>query len=131
MQYASGQNEDTYAPIDIPPHDVEMTESLATVHYLSSSMSSTVEDPHEHSPSLLPDLPSVITLGSKLVDSSSNCYFITPCDHAHVNVSSHYDDSGSFISPRGISSTSHPIFYSNYEIMEAFTTPEFFYPPLP
>ena len=47
-----------------------------------------------------------------------------------MNLSSHDDESGSFAASGGVSSTSHPMFYYNDDIMEVFTTPNFIYPPL-
>ena len=63
-------------------------------------------------------VPSTITLGSTSVDPSSTCFFVTPCDDAQVNLSSHDDESGSFAASGGLPSTSHPIFYCDEEIME-------------
>ena len=48
----------------------------------------------------------------------------------HVNLSSHDDESGSFAASGGLSSTSHPIFYHDDEIMEKIPTPDFIYSPL-
>ena len=48
----------------------------------------------------------------------STCFSITPCDDADVNLSSHDDESGSFATSGGLSSTSHPIFYYDDDIME-------------
>ena len=89
-----------------------------------------VEAPSEISPSILIDLPSAITLASTSVDPLSACSCVTPCDDAHVKLSSHDDESGSFTAPRGLSSTNHPIFYYDDNNMEAITTRDFIYPPL-
>ena len=107
-----------------------MMESLATVHYMSSSMRSIVEDHRGTSPFVSPNLPSVITLDSISVDPLSSYSSITPCDDVHVNLSTHDDESGSFTMSGGLSSTSNPIFYYDDNIMEVFTTPNFIYSPL-
>ena len=64
------------------------------------------------------------------MDLSSTCSLVTLRDDAHVNLSSHDDDSGSFVASGGLSSTSHPIFYYDDNIMEVVTTSDFIYPPL-
>ena len=89
-----------------------------------------VEVPLETSPDVVLDLPSAITLGSTSVDPLSAYSSVTPCDDAHVTLSSHDDESGSFATLGGLSSTSHPIFYHDDEIMEEITTPDFIYSPL-
>ena len=89
-----------------------------------------MEDPSGTSPYVSPDLPSTITLGSTSVDPSSTCFSVTPCDDAHVNLIFHDDELGSFIASGGFSSTSHPIFYYDGDIMEEITTPDFICPPL-
>ncbi|MGG6498422.1 UNVERIFIED_CONTAM: hypothetical protein NY603_36400, partial [Bacteroidetes bacterium 56_B9] len=73
---------------------------------------------------------SAITLGSTSVDPLSSYSSVTPCDDAHVNLSSHDDDSGSFATSGGLSSTSYPIFYHDDDIMEKIPTPDFLYSPL-
>ena len=93
-------------------------------------MRSTMEQPLGTSPSVSSDLPSAITLCSTSVYSSSTCFFVTPYDDAHVNLSSRDDESGSFTTSSGFSSTGDPIFYYDDDIMEVVTTPEFIYPPL-
>ena len=121
---------DMTAPIDIPPPDVEMTEPSSKIFYLSSFMRPLVEVPLDISPDVSLDLPSAITLGSTSVDPLSSYSSVTPCDDAHVNLSSHDDESGTFAAPGGISSTSHPIFYYIDDIMEVVTTPDFIHSPL-
>ena len=123
VQYAVGQIEDLPAPIDIPPLDVEMMEPAATILYLSSSMRPLVEAPSESSPIFLLDLPSAITLGSTSVDPLSACSSIIPYDDAHVNLSSHDDESGSFIASCALPSSHHSILYCDDDIMEALSTP--------
>ena len=93
-------------------------------------MRPSVEVPMETSPNVLPDLPSVITLGSTSEYPSYTWFSVTPCDDAHVNLSSHDDESGSYAALGGISSTSHPIIYYDDDIMEVVTTPDFTYSPL-
>ena len=105
-------------------------EPAATILYLSSSMRPVVEVPLETSPDVSLNPPSTITLGSTSVDPLSAYSYITPCDDAHVTLSSHDDESGSFTASGGLSSTSHPIFYHNDDIMEEITTPDFVYSPL-
>ena len=61
-QYASGQLEDPPAPIDIPPPDVQMTESTTTIIYLSSFVRPLGHSPLESSPVVSPDPPSATTL---------------------------------------------------------------------
>ena len=110
------QLEDLPAPIDIPPLDVKMSEPATTIFYLSSSMRPLVEVPLEASPDVLLELPSSITLDSTSVDPLSAYSSVTPCDDAHVTLSSHDDESSSFAMYGGISSTSHPIFYHDDNI---------------
>ena len=117
-RFASAELLDMTAPIDIPPPDVEMTEHAATIIYLSSSLRPSAEAPSKSSPVVLLDLPSAITLGSRSVEPLSAYSSVTPCDDAHVNLSSHDDELGSFTMSGGISSTSHPIFYHDDDIME-------------
>ena len=93
-------------------------------------MRSTVEDPPRTSPFVFPDLPSTITLGLTSVDPSSTYSLVTLRDDVHVNLSSHDDESSSFAALCGFSSTCHPIFYYDDDIMEEITTPDFIYPPL-
>ena len=107
-----------------------MIEPSSIVHYMSSFMRSMVEAPSDTSPFDSLDLPSVITLGSTSVEPLSSYSSITPCDDAHVNLSSHDDELVSFVVSGGIPSTSHPIFYYDDDIMEVVTTPDFIYPPL-
>ena len=118
------------APIDIPPPDVEMMEPSSNIFFLSSSMRPSGNIPSESSPVVSLDLPSAITLGSTSVDHLSTYSSVTPCDDAHVNLSSHDDDSGHFTTSGGLSSTSHPIFYHDDDIMEEIPTPDFIYSPL-
>ena len=54
-QYASGQLEDPPAPIDIPPPDVQMTESTTTILYLSSFARPLEPSPSAPSPVVSPD----------------------------------------------------------------------------
>ena len=68
-----------------------------------------------------------LTLGSTLMDPSSTCFFFTPCDDAHVNLSSHDDESDSLVASSGISSTSHHIFYPDDNIMDGIISPDFLY----
>ena len=118
------------APIDIPRPDVEMTEPSSTIFYLSSSMRPSENIPSESSPVVSLDLPSVITLGSTSVDPLSAYFSVTPCEDAHVNLSSHDDELDSFTTSGGLSSTSHPIFYHDDDIMKKIPTPDFLYSPL-
>ena len=122
--------EDRNTPIDIPPPYVNMMEPSSTILYLSSSMRPSVEVPLETSPDVSLDLPLVITLGSTSVDPLSAYSSVTPCDNAHVNLSSHDDESGSFSASGGLSSTSHPIFYHDDDIMKGISTPDLVYSPL-
>ena len=112
-------------PIDFPPLDVEMTEPSSSIFYLSSSMRPSGNIPSESSPVVSLDLPSVIILGSTSIDPLSPYSSVTPCDDAHVNLSSHDDDSSRFTTSGGLSSTSHPIFYRDDDIMEKIPTPNF------
>ena len=93
-------------------------------------MRPSVETSSENSPDVSLDLPSAITLGSTSIDHLYAYSYITTCDDAHVNLSSHDDESGSFAASGGLSSTGHPIFYYDDEIMEVVTTHDFIYPPL-
>jgi len=86
--------------------------------------------PSESSPVVSLDFPSAITLGSTSVDPLSAYSSVTPCDDAHVNLSSHDDEWGSFVASGGLSSTSHPIFYHDDNIMEGITSLDFIYSPL-
>ena len=76
--FSLAKPEDTNAPIDIPPPDVEMTEPSPTIFYLSSSMRPSVEVTLETSPDVSLDIPSAITLGSTSVDPLS--------DYSSVNI---------------------------------------------
>ena len=118
------------APIDIPPPDVEMTEPSSSIFFLSSSMRPSGNIPSEPSPVVSLDLTSVITLDSTSVDPLSTYSSFTPCDDAHVNLSSHDDESDSLATSGGLSSTSHPIFYPDDDIMEGIISPDFLYSPL-
>ena len=118
------------APIDIPPLDIKMTEHSSTIFYLSSSMRPSGNIPSESSPVVSLDLPSAITLGSTSVDPLSTYSSVTPCDDMHVNPSSDDDELGSFAVSGGLSSTSHPIFYHDDDIMEELPTLGFIYSPL-
>ena len=71
------------------------------------------------------DLPSAITLGSTSVDPLSAYPSVIPHDVAHVSLSSHDDDSGISTATGGLPSSSHPIFHSDEDIMEALTDPDF------
>ena len=124
-QYAASQIEDLLAPIDIPPLDVEMTEPAATILYLSSSLRPSIEAPSESSPVVSLDLLSAITLGSTSVDPSSTCSSVTICDNAHVNLSSHDDESGIIVTSSSLPSTSHFIFHFDEDVMGMMTTPDF------
>ena len=118
------------APINISPPDDKMTEPSSTIFYLSSSTRPSGNIPSKSSPVVSLDLPSAITLGSRSVDPLSAYSSITPCGDAHVNLSSHDDESGSFTASSGISSTSHPISYHDDDIMEEIISPDFLYSPL-
>ena len=106
-----------------------MTELATTILYLSSSVRPSGNIPFESSPIVSLDLPSAIILGSTSVDSLSTYSSVTHYDDAHVNLSSHDDDSGHFTTSNGISSTSHPIFYRDDDIMEKFPPPTLSIPP--
>ena len=106
------------APIEITPLDVDIMKPSSTIFYLSSSMRPSGNIPSESSPIVSLELPSAITLGSTSVDPLSAYFSVTPCDDAHVNLSSHDDVSGIFAASGGLSSTSHSIFYYDDDIME-------------
>ena len=127
---ASADLPDMTSPIDIPPPDVDMMEPSSTIFYLSSSMRPSGNIPSESSPIVSLDLPSMITLGSTSVDRLSVYFSVSPCDDAHVNLSSHDDESGSFAASGGLSSTIHPIFYHDDDIMDEIPTPDFIHSPL-
>ena len=93
-------------------------------------MRSTVKAPSDTSPSVSLEIPLAITLGSTSVDPLFSCSYVIPCDDAHVKLSSHDDESGSFATSSDFSSTIRPIFYYDDDIMEAITTHDFIYHPL-
>ena len=93
-------------------------------------MRPSVEVPLDTSPDVSLGPPSAITLGSTSVDPLSAYSSVTPCDDVHVTLSSRDDESGSFAVSGSLSSTSHPIFYHDDDIMEEITTPDFIYSPL-
>ena len=72
---ASTPPEDTYAPIDIPSYDVEITGPWSEV-------------PVETSLDVSPELPSETTLVSTSVDPLSAYSSVIPCDDTHANLSS-------------------------------------------
>ena len=89
-----------------------------------------MEVPLETSPDVSLNLLLAITRGSTSVDPLSTYSFVITCDNAHVNLSSHDDELGSFAVSGGLYFTIHPIFYHDDDIMEVITTPDFIYRPL-
>jgi len=106
----------------IPPLDVDMMDSTATILYLSLSMRLMHWNSLDVSYCDYVEPSSTNTLVSTSVDIPSTCHMFPNLDDAYVYLFSHEDDSGRSSPLCCLSFSSPPIFHSDEDIMETMTT---------
>ena len=119
-QYASSLLEDPPTTIDIPPPDVEMSESAAPLLYLSSSAHSSKYIPSESTPFVSLDPPSATFSDSSCFDHIFSSV-VSPND-LYVHLSSSTDDLGSFAASCGFHHLSLPSHHPPSVSMMYFAT---------